>query len=462
MLGVFALMIVGAFMEDTYRLCSDMRFCRENMNKTTKGWSIDTKSVSLRDRQVVAPILLEGKDAGLILIISQTANGFFRVHIEPTNIDERDFRFNVINEWRVFVQEVIHNLASITFVKNSTHVLITGVNHVSIAMAISPLRLSVVHNGRVIAVLNKYDELLFEHDREIKVPDEIWHNRTETVPNGPTSVGIDLVIPSKTVRLTGMSERNDFMNIQDTTWDHEWRMYTRDGYSWYGHVPLLVAHEPGLSFGAFWANPSDTFVSYGTINEGRKVRFVSEGGFLEMLFVVEPIKLLIERWGELTGKPAIPPLWAFGYQQSRFGYNTQKEALSIMDGLESRNIPYDVLWLDLTHLRGHAPWEYDHNTFPNPKEITDRLNRHQRHLARSCDVHLPTRGYHIQYVEGLSMGAFIRLANGKDNWVATCWPGNACWPDLLNLTVWHWYVSFHKYNEGRETSALLTLGGGMT
>jgi alpha-glucosidase (family GH31 glycosyl hydrolase) len=123
-----------------------------------------------------------------------------------------------------------------------------------------------------------------------------------------------------------------------------------------------------------------------------------------------------------------------------------------MDNFENHSIPYDAIWLDLLHLKGHAPWEYDHQEFPNPKEMTDRLQKHQRHLVRSCDIHLPTWEDHIEYQEAKKGGFFIRLANGKDDWVAKCWPGDSSWPDLLNMTVLKWYVSIHKYNEGRDFS----------
>jgi alpha 1,3-glucosidase len=145
-------------------------------------------------------------------------------------------------------------------------------------------------------------------------------------------------------------------------------------------------------------------------------------------------------------------LFAFGYQQSKLGYETQHEVEQIIENFENRSIGYDVLWLDLLHLKGHAPWEYDHKNFPKPSHFVEHLDRNKRHVCRSCDCHLPIWEDHIQYQEAKKGGYFIRLANGKDDWVATCWPGNSSWPDYLSLEVTKWYISIHAYNYGRDYS----------
>jgi hypothetical protein len=101
-----------------YRECQDMRFCRENMNKTIKTWSLDPKSIVLSERRVKATILSNGSDSGLILLICQLKIGAFHVRFEPVNVDEKDFRFDILKEPRIFEQQVVGDYEVISTVKN--------------------------------------------------------------------------------------------------------------------------------------------------------------------------------------------------------------------------------------------------------------------------------------------------------------------------------------------------------
>jgi alpha 1,3-glucosidase len=109
-----------------------------------------------------------------------------------------------------------------------------------------------------------------------------------------------------------------------------------------------------------------------------------------------------------------------------------------------------VQWLDLDACFGRAPFEWDHAAFPNPKEITDALSEKQRCVVRISDVNLPIKSDHIQYQEAKKARYFIRTLNGQDDWVGTCWPGQASWLDFLNLSASHWWGSKYYYGEGRD------------
>jgi alpha 1,3-glucosidase len=427
-----------------------MRFCRDNINKTVKGWEIDGASAVLKDRVVRADVLKSGKKDGLELLISQLEVGFFRIRVEPTDVDERDFRFDITKEPLVFTQEVVNARASISYVKNATHIVVSGSNDVSVAVELKPFRISLVQKEKILVILNSRDQFLFEHNRSVQIPDEHYLGYNETHPNGPSSLGVDFVFPSKTIKLTGMTERNEKSNIADTVGAEATRAYNHDGYSWYGNIQLLLAHDASSNFGIFWPNPSDTYIDYRTLPDGRKARFISETNFFDVFVIVNTPKEITDRFQILVGRPAMPPLWAFGFHQSKWGYKDQPEIEDILANYDSHKIPLDVMWLDIDHLKGRAPFEYDHEKFPHPEKITNTLAAKQRTLVRINDCHLPVWADHIQYQEALKARYFVRLANGKDDWQATCWPGLSSWPDFLNETVRDWYATKLHYGEGRD------------
>jgi alpha 1,3-glucosidase len=205
-----------------------------------------------------------------------------------------------------------------------------------------------------------------------------------------------------------------------------------------------------MNFGLFWPNPSDTFLDIRTKEEGRRVRIVSEGGFLQLFIFVDAMKDLVHKFDQLTGAPAMPPMWAFGYHQCKWGYTTQTLVEAILANYSKFKIPLDVFWLDVDHCRFTAPFEWDHTRFPNPKAITDTLAASKRYLVRISDINLPVNAEHIQYQEAHKARYFMRLANGKDDFVGKCWPGDSSWLDLLNHSAADWYSSKHWYGEGRD------------
>jgi alpha 1,3-glucosidase len=156
---------------------------------------------------------------------------------------------------------------------------------------------------------------------------------------------------------------------------------------------------------------------------------------------------MVDKWAQLTGRPCIPPLWAFGFQQSKWGYETQAITEHVIKKFDALKIPMDVIWLDQNHLKGQGPWEWNLSSFPDPKRMADLLWEKKRHVVRTCDCHLPTWPDHIQYQEAKKNGFLIKNVNGSD-WEAVCWPGRSSWPDLWNTRVMEWLATWHYYGRG--------------
>jgi oligosaccharide 4-alpha-D-glucosyltransferase len=81
---------------------------------------------------------------------------------------------------------------------------------------------------------------------------------------------------------------------------------------------------------------------------------------------------VIEDVSLLTGRQPLPPRWALGYIQSRFGYEYESEARGIVEDMLAADFPLDALVLDLYWFgepgdMGNLDWDY--NRFPNPVEM---------------------------------------------------------------------------------------------
>lgn len=441
--------IVGCY--EQYRGCNDMRFCRENRWKRTTGWAFDSSTAKIENNIFSIAAKLDGKDAGLVLKVYQLKLGAFRFRMEPTDTKESSFRFDLSAEEHAINQTVINDLASITFLTLTNKIQIVGIQDLIAQIQLSPVRINVQKGKQTLIRMNPDNHLVFEHDINQKLNDETFAGYTESFPNGPTSVGIDFQIPGEYVRLSGFTERFARMNIGDTSGD-PYRRNNLEPYSNYGSIPLLIAHAAEINLGIFWMNPSDTWVDVYSPPGTRKVRFLSEGGFLDFMIFSDDIKTMTDKFTQLTGRPAMPPLFAFGYQQSKWGYYKQDKVLEVISNFESHDLPFDVFWLDVDHLKGHAPFQWDPEGFPDPNKIISTLADKDRYLVRLCDIHLPTWNDHKVYQDALKKGYLIKKKDGS-NFVANCWPGASAWPDLLSPDVRDWYSTQYHYNNLPDITA---------
>ena len=54
---------------------------------------------------------------------------------------------------------------------------------------------------------------------------------------------------------------------------------------------------------------------------------------------------ILSQFTELTGRPAMLPLWAFGYHQGKATYRG-REGLDVGQQMRARKLPFDVIYYD--------------------------------------------------------------------------------------------------------------------
>ena len=87
---------------------------------------------------------------------------------------------------------------------------------------------------------------------------------------------------------------------------------------------------------------------------------------------------ILDRYTALTGRQPLPPRWALGLIQSRFGYKSDAEMQQVAGRMRRENFPLDALVLDLywfggTKKQGDFAWEP--TGFPNPAGMMSRLKQ---------------------------------------------------------------------------------------
>ncbi|WP_375417713.1 TIM-barrel domain-containing protein [uncultured Hymenobacter sp.] len=87
---------------------------------------------------------------------------------------------------------------------------------------------------------------------------------------------------------------------------------------------------------------------------------------------------ILDRYTALTGRQPLPPRWALGLIQSRFGYKSEAEMQAVAARMRRENFPLDALVLDLywfggTTRQGDLRWEP--RGFPDPAGMMARLKQ---------------------------------------------------------------------------------------
>jgi alpha-glucosidase len=85
-------------------------------------------------------------------------------------------------------------------------------------------------------------------------------------------------------------------------------------------------------------------------------------------------KKILERFTELVGRMPLPPRWSLGYQQSRWGYYPESRVRKLAADFRAKQIPCDVIYLDIDYMEGYRIFTWSKKNFPDPKKMISDLS----------------------------------------------------------------------------------------
>jgi alpha-D-xyloside xylohydrolase len=103
------------------------------------------------------------------------------------------------------------------------------------------------------------------------------------------------------------------------------------------------------------------------------IRFSTPALKFHLLFAPRPMDVLT-RYVELTGKPALPPRWAFGVLQWRNEVSGQEMVMDDAHSLRQWDIPASGLWVDRPFATAHESFVFDPAKYPDSKQMVKDLN----------------------------------------------------------------------------------------
>ena len=142
----------------------------------------------------------------------------------------------------------------------------------------------------------------------------------------------------------------------------------------YKNLPLLLSSR---GYAAFMDMTSPLYYDLGQASVAAWQVTARSDHLRLYLIAGDGIAPLIAGYHRLTGAPAVPPDWSFGFWISRWGYRNRDEVMSIARRMRAERVPCDVIHIDpywMRHHEGHhGDLEWDESAFPDPKGMIDEL-----------------------------------------------------------------------------------------
>jgi alpha-glucosidase len=213
----------------------------------------------------------------------------------------------------------------------------------------------------------------------------------------------------------------------------------------YKSIPFFIAVGKDYSLGTLLDSTWRSDFDFGHARAD-VYSFGAEGGQPDfyLIYGANP-KAVVETYAWLTGPPAMPPIWALGYQQSRYSYETEARAREIAARLRQDKFPADVLYLDIDYQLKNRPFTVNQEAFPHFKEMLADLRKENFNVVAITDLHiadLPNAGY-APYDTGAAGDHFVKKADGS-MFVGEVWPGPAVFPDFTRKSSREWWGTLYQ------------------
>lgn len=224
-------------------------------------------------------------------------------------------------------------------------------------------------------------------------------------------------------------------------------LWNTDAYGYDEHTPSLYQSHPwvlavrpdGSSFGVL---ADTTWRCVVDLSDG--IRFAAEGPAYPVIVIDrDSPREVVMALSDLVGRITMPPKWAIGYHQCRYSYYPDTRVRDIASQFRDRNIPCDVIWLDIHYMNGYRVFEFDPSRFPDPRGLNDHLHARGFHTVWMIDPGIKAEPGYPVYDSGTAGDHWVKRADGSV-YKGEVWPGWCVFPDFTQQSTRDWWAGLYK------------------
>ncbi len=218
--------------------------------------------------------------------------------------------------------------------------------------------------------------------------------------------------------------------------------HSEDKLSFYGAHNFLLVRDGSTCFGLFVDFPGKVYYDIGYTRHDLFSFHTETPDYDLYLLSGGNENAICKEFRTLIGRSYIPPKWAFGLAQSRWGYKTEEDVREVARQYKEHDLPLDMICMDIEYMQDYADFTVNKERFPDLAKLSADLKAQGIRLVPIIDAGVRIDPNDPTCTEGLEKGYFCKKADGTP-FVAAVWPGKAYFADFLRPEVWEWFG--HKY-----------------
>ena len=218
--------------------------------------------------------------------------------------------------------------------------------------------------------------------------------------------------------------------------------HSEDKLSFYGAHNFLLVRDGSTCFGLFVDFPGKVYYDIGYIRHDLFSFHTETPDYDLYLLSGGNENAICKEFRTLIGRSYIPPRWAFGLAQSRWGYKTEEDVREVARQYKEHDLPLDMICMDIDYMQDYADFTVNKERFPDLAKLSADLKAQGIRLVPIIDAGVRIDPNDPTCTEGLEKGYFCKKADGTP-FVAAVWPGKAYFADFLRPEVREWFG--HKY-----------------
>jgi alpha-glucosidase len=162
------------------------------------------------------------------------------------------------------------------------------------------------------------------------------------------------------------------------------------------------------------------------------------GQYTEYVFAGPSMKAVLEGYTFITGRISPPPIWALGHHQCRWHDYTDQDLLGIGKQYRDREIPCDVLWLDIEYMNGYRVFTWNTEKFPDVPGLLAKAKERKLRIITIVDPGVKFEPGYAVFDDGLKKNLFCKTEAGNV-YIGQVWPGRTAFPDFSKVETRAWW-----------------------
>lgn len=353
--------------------------------------------------------------AHTILEVTVISDFIFRFRYANNKVFEKDFSYAISKDFEASAKEIAFK------VESDFYEIVT-----------EQLRCQIFKQDLKKKILNKEDKVVNEDEKGFH-----WEENKDT--------GNPIVIDTKWIQsgeaFFGLGDKPCQLNLRGKRlqlWGSDTYGFGKDTDPIYKNIPFFLGLHKKIGYGIFFDNTFRSFFDFGQERKNA-YSFWSQGGEMNYYFIYGPqLVQVCETFTHMTGKPELPPMWALGYQQSKWSYYPESKVRDLAQEFRDHKIPCDVIHLDIDYMEGYRCFTWSKNHFPDPKKMISDLSDQGFKTVVIIDPGIKEDPEYSVYKEGLEKDLFCRRADGP-LFRGSVWPGICSFPDFTNPKARSWW-----------------------